>query len=230
MGISSSRSISVGEQPHSSNETGKMKPKTMTYLAVAACVAVVGYFAWTLTARSAYESAEYTVETKSGDFEVRVYPSITLVATPMNLEKQGRDGSFGRLFNYISGENQDKQKVSMTVPVFMDSDQSAISGTMGFVVPKGVAKDGAPVPTGSKVQLKTREGGRFAVIQFPGKLNRTTQKASRERLEQWMADQSLAAASDAVEFAGYDPPWTPGFLRRNEVLIRLQDAGKPEGE
>jgi hypothetical protein len=28
-------------------------------------------------------------------------------------------------------------------------------------------------------------------------------------------------AGDDVEFAGYDPPWTPGPLRRNEVLIRL---------
>ena len=26
---------------------------------------------------------------------------------------------------------------------------------------------------------------------------------------------------DTIEFAGYDPPWTPGPLRRNEILIRL---------
>jgi hypothetical protein len=27
-------------------------------------------------------------------------------------------------------------------------------------------------------------------------------------------------------FAYFDPPWTPGFLRRNEVMLQTE-AGKP---
>lgn len=210
--------------------TGKMKPKTMTYLALGVCVIAAGYFAWKFTARSAYEAAQYSVESQKGDFEIRVYPSITLVATQMNVEKQGRDGSFGRLFNYISGANEGNQKVSMTVPVFMDAEGDAKSGTMGFVVPKAVASEGAPQPTADNVQLKTREGGRFAVVRFAGTLDRNSQEAARKRLTEWMAKQSLVAASEAVESAGYDPPWTPGFLRRNEVLIRLEEPQAAKDE
>jgi len=35
-----------------------------------------------------------------------------------------------------------------------------------------------------------------------------------------MSEQGLVADGDA-EVAGYDPPWTPGPFRRNEVLIRI---------
>ena len=45
--------------------------------------------------------------------------------------------------------------------------------------------------------------------------------AKREReLRAWMAENKLVAEGDA-EYAGYDPPWTPGPFRRNEVLIRV---------
>jgi hypothetical protein len=36
-----------------------------------------------------------------------------------------------------------------------------------------------------------------------------------------MNNKALIGDGDA-EFAGYDPPWTPGPLRRNEILIRLK--------
>ncbi|MEP3480206.1 MAG: heme-binding protein [Fuerstiella sp.] len=207
-----------------------MNSKTMTYLALGTVVLVVGYFAWKLTSRSAYEAAQYSVETSDGDFQIREYPSIILVATKTNLEKQGRDGSFGRLFNYISGANEQSQKVSMTVPVFMDAEADSKSGTMGFVVPQTVAQQGAPKPTGDEVELKTRQGGRFAVVRFAGSLDRPSQDAARKRLIEWMALKSLTAEAEAVEFAGYDPPWTPGFLRRNEVLIRIQTADQDDSE
>lgn len=207
-----------------------MPPKNLIYLTIASCIFALGYFAWTLTSRSAYEAANYTTELQNGDFEVRAYPSILLVATPMDVKNRGRDGSFGRLFNYISGSNEEKQKVSMTVPVFMNYEQDGNRETMGFVVPQNVSDEGAPVPTAEHVQLTTREGGRFAVVRFAGKLDQQSQAAAEKRLRTWMQTQSLVAASDAVEFAGYDPPWTPGFLRRNEVLIRLQDDAAAKGK
>ncbi len=64
-------------------------------------------------ARSAYESAEYKVVESDGKFEVREYPDLMLLATTTKLEAQGRDGSFMKLFRYISGVNVTKQKISM---------------------------------------------------------------------------------------------------------------------
>jgi hypothetical protein len=42
-----------------------------------------------------------------------------------------------------------------------------------------------------------------------------------------MAAKGLEGDASA-EAAGYDPPFTPGFLRRNEILVRLKDAQEAE--
>ena len=187
--------------------------------------AVVGVLAWNMIARVAYESAEYKVVEADGKFEVRDYPDLMLVATTTKLDAQGRDGSFMKLFRYISGENESEQKISMTTPVFMENDADA-SVQMGFVIPKDVAIRGVPKPTGGQVDVRKRVGGRFAVVRFPGQTTSKLVKESEAKLRAWMESKSLvadvSAEASGVESAGYDPPFTPGPLRRNEVLIRLK--------
>ena len=203
-----------------------MKRRQMIYLSVAGVIVAVGIFAWNTMARAAYESAEYKVVTSDGKFEVREYPDLMLVATQTKLDAQGRDGSFMKLFRYISGENQSEKKISMTTPVFMENDKAESAVQMGFVMPKQLAADGVPAPTGQGVDVRKRVGGRFAVLRFSGQLNTKTAKESEAKLRTWMATKGLvaddAAESSGVETAGYDPPFTPGPLRRNEVLIRLK--------
>lgn len=189
-------------------------------------LAVAGIFAWNTMARAAYETAEYKVIESDGKFEVREYPDLVLVATATKLDAQGRDGSFMRLFRYISGDNQSEQKIAMTTPVFMENDETDSRVQMGFVMPKNVASKGAPAPTGEQVEVRKRAGGRFAVIRFAGQLNSQRAKEAEAGLRAWMETKGLVAAESTdgsgVETAGYDPPFTPGPLRRNEVLIRLK--------
>ena len=193
----------------------------MIYVSLAVVVAAVTYFGWKVTARGAYESAEYTVFETDGVFEIREYPSLMMATTNMQIEVQGDNGSFMRLFRYISGENEADQKVAMTTPVFMQPDEDELGGRMGFVIPRKVAEEQIPEPSGNQVQIRERSGGRFAVIRFNGRLNSATCVAAEERLRSWMTARGLLGEVD-VESAGYDPPWTPGPLRLNEVLIRLQ--------
>ncbi len=187
---------------------------------------LIGVFAWNMTARAGYESAEYKVIESDGKFEVREYPDLMLVATTTKIDAQGRDGSFMKLFRYISGANESEQKISMTTPVFMENDKADSEVQMGFVMPKEVAVEGVPSPTGPDVDVRKRAGGRFAVLRFSGRLNAKLAKESEAKLRAWMESKSLAAddspESSGVESASYDPPFTPGPLRRNEVLIRLK--------
>ena len=203
-----------------------MKRKTMFYLSVTAIFVLAGIFAWNTMARGAYESAEYKVVTSDGKFEVREYPDLMLVATTTNMEAQGRDGSFMRLFRYISGANESDKKISMTTPVFMENDKADSAVQMGFVMPKEIAANGVPAPTGQGVDVRKRTGGRFAVLRFSGQINAKVAKESEAKLRIWMESKGLVADespdSSGVETAGYDPPFTPGPLRRNEVLIRLK--------
>ncbi len=199
-----------------------MTRKRLTYLTVVISLVVVGTFAWNLTARAAYESAEYTVVKSEGPFEIREYPDLMLASTDMRSGSQGGDGSFMRLFRYISGGNEADQKVSMTTPVFMEDPQQDSQGRMGFVIPKQVVREGVPKPVSADVQVRKREGGRFVVFRFAGRMNAESSKNAEEKLRKWALSKGLTCHEQS-ESAGYDPPWTPGPLRRNEVLIRISE-------
>jgi hypothetical protein len=58
-------------------------------------------------------------------------------------------------------------------------------------------------------------------------------KESEAKLRTWMETKGLvaddSAESSGVETAGYDPRFTPGALRRNEVQIRLKKHEPPPG-
>lgn len=200
--------------------------KKMVYLIVAAVLCGVVFMGWKLTSRSAYESAEYTVLESDGSIELRSYPDLMLVTTTMGTRLKGDDGSFGRLFRYISGGNEDKQKVAMTTPVFMEpqseieTDSEQTSGQMAFVIPKAVAQTAIPNPTSDQVEVLERPGGTFAVIRFAGQINAETRQKQQVLLEAWIEKRGLTSDGNS-EIAGYDPPWTPGPLRRNEILLRI---------
>ena len=63
------------------------------------------------------------------------------------------------------------------------------------------------------------------VRRFPGGRNAENEAAALQQLKDWMTGEALSVLSPPV-FAYFDPPWTPGFLRRNEVMLRT-DSGKP---
>lgn len=204
----------------------RMMRKQMLYLSGIVVVAAIGVFAWNNTTRAGYESAEYKVIESDGRFEVREYPDLMLVATTTKIDAQGRDGSFMKLFRYISGANESEQKISMTTPVFMENDKADSEVQMGFVMPQEVVVEGVPAPTGPDVNVRKRAGGRFAVLRFSGRLDAQLAKESEAKLRAWMETKGLVADDSpecsGVESASYDPPFTPGPLRRNEILIRLQ--------
>ena len=68
----------------------------MVYLTILIALVVIIGVGWNITARTSYESATYSVLASDGSFEIREYPDLVLVTTPM--KSQGSDGSFGRLF------------------------------------------------------------------------------------------------------------------------------------
>ena len=123
-------------------------------VATIAVLVTGGVFLLSRTTRAGYESAEYKVIESNGEFEIREYPDLMLVATKTKIDAQGRDGSFMKLFRYISGANEAEQKISMTTPVFMENDQADSEVQMGFVMPKEVAVEGVPSPTGPDVDVR----------------------------------------------------------------------------
>ena len=164
---------------------------------------------------ASYETPDYKVTESDGVFEIRDYPALTLVSTPM--QKRGEDGSFMRLFRFIGGRNDRSEKIAMTTPVLMTGPES---GVMSFVVPKAVAEKGAPSPSNSDVTLGQVPAARYASYRFLGSSGATASEAAARKLLAW-TDSKKLVVTGAPLFAYYNPPWTLWFLRRNEVLIRL---------
>ena len=196
--------------------------KPMLLASIAVVTGVAAYAGWKLTARSAYEAAQYAVIESDGRFETRQYPDLMLAATATEFDAQGEDGSFMRLFRYIDGANAESEKVAMTIPVFMDDATDSERGEMAFVLPGDMPEEAVPTPSSERVRIRQRPGGQFAVVRFSGRLSTESAARAERELREWMQQQGLEGEPHATS-AGYDPPWTPGPLRRNEVLIRLRD-------
>ena len=168
------------------------------------------------TSRAATETPEYKVIRTDGKFEIRDYPALTVATTPMGDGEMNR--GFGQLFRFITGSNESAEKIAMTSPVLIDAAKE--KKTMSFIMPRMTAEKGVPKPTGDIVRLGKIEAARFAVLRFGGGRTPEVESAAISKLTTWLAGQKTAGKGDPI-FAYYDPPWTPVFLRRNEVMIRI---------
>ena len=190
--------------------------------AVCTSLTLVGCVAF----RGGYETAAYSEQAGAGEFSIRDYDAMTLATTPMRaVSGPQQDGGFMRLFGYISGENEAQSKLAMTTPVFMEGEDAA--PTMSFVLPES-AREAPPQPTAGSVTLRDVPAQLMAVVTFSGRADSTKNAAQEQRLRQWMGQAGLIAVG-SPRLAQYDPPWTPGPLRRNEVLIPVRKvASAPE--
>jgi hypothetical protein len=180
------------------------------------------------------EEAAYIVEKTEGDFQVRQYAPQVVAETVVDgaLEEAGNK-AFRPLFNYISGANRSQGKITMTAPVAQQREGEKIAMTVPvgqealsnqwavtFMMPTNFTLETLPAPTDEKVRLRAIPARRMAAVQYSGTWSRQRYERNLARLRAWMKAQGLAAAGDPV-WARYNAPFTPWFLRRNEVLVPL---------
>jgi hypothetical protein len=168
---------------------------------------------------SGVEIAPYTVLQKEEPYELRHYERLVLVTTPYEDIEEQRN-PFMRLFDYISGANDGTQEIAMTAPVFMDR-QGNMSETMSFVLPESFSLESAPEPENSAVKLEELKNYTVATVTFNGLLGTENIEEHNELLNQWIAKMELETIGPA-KVAGYNPPYTIPWMRRNEVLIPVK--------
>jgi SOUL heme-binding protein len=183
----------------------------------------------------AIEEPDYELVRKFDNVELRRYApyvvaEVVLDASPEEAGSQ----AFPILAGYIFGKNKGEKKFAMTAPVTQTAaplrmdmtapvTQAAVAGGMRvqFVLPRGVTLATAPEPIDPRVQLRQEPGGTWAVIRYSGSWS---QSNYREHLDELRA--SLQAAGVATEgepvLARYNAPFTPWFLRRNEIWLALR--------
>ena len=182
-------------------------------------------FAGIKLTRGGYESPKYQSKKHPSGFEIRNYSAMTVVSTKKEKSKttKERDSRFMRLFKYIDKSNSKSEKIAMTTPVFMGVDGN--EGEMSFVLPQKVAAKGAPTPNSDAFYINKMNPTKFAAMRFRGKPSKENEAA--KKLMKKIQDAGFSISKNAKPiFAYYDPPWIPVFLRKNEVLIQINNIKK----
>ena len=182
----------------------------------------------------AAEEAKYTVSVKQDDFEVREYEPSIVAEVIVNDDFEGASGAaFRTLFNYISGDNTGRNKIEMTAPVTQKPEPEKIAMTspvgqrkadqgwaVSFMMPDSYTMDTIPVPDDPTVVLKEVPAHRAVAIRYSGRWSEKSYKKHLARLQDWMVSENFEAIGEPV-WARYNAPFTPWFMRRNEILIPI---------
>ena len=172
------------------------------------------------------EEPDYRVLQAEGDIELRAYPAVVVAQTAMPGDRElARDRSFGVLLEYISGRNAAGQKIAMTAPVLQHFDPRA-DWTLSFLMPRRWSLEMLPAPSDAAVALRSLGPMKVAAIRFSGAGTEEDFSAHRARLEGYLLGRNIPYIPQAI-YAWYDPPWMPGFLRRQEVLLPVA-AARPQ--
>ena len=158
------------------------------------------------------------------DFELREYLPCVIAEVKVSANySTATSSAFSSLFNYISQGNESSQKIAMTAPVItaQKADRSDSAGWyVSFVMPSGSAFDHMPHPNDSEVRLRELDTETCVAKSFRGT---ATDELSRKKVQELRASASKAniALSDETRICRFDPPFKPGFLQYNEIVIPI---------
>ena len=177
------------------------------------------------------ETPKYSIFKKQNEIEIRHYPSYIQAEVVIDERqyKSAVEKGFNVLAGYIFGNNVSKQKIEMTSPVqASQSEEIAMttpvtvtgesSFTVAFIMPASYTLETLPQPKDSRVSFRLIPARTLAAIRFSGYFRQDTIHKNKQRLSQWLQEEGLETEGDFI-VAGYNPPWVPRFLARNEVLI-----------
>ena len=161
----------------------------------------------------AYEEANYETISENKNYEIRKYFDRLVIETSST---QGN--GFKKLFNYISGNNEQKKEIKMTVPVTQEIKNGNM--TMQFYLPSKFNKDNAPKPSNSEIKILTIEGGYYAVIKYSGRSSDNNFLKNKDILENQLKKDKIVILSLPIR-ASYNSPFTLPMLKRNEIMFRV---------
>ena len=171
------------------------------------------------------ETPAYKVVEKDRNIEVRYYESMLLQSVKVsgNQYKSLRQG-FRPLVNYIGAKGREGEKISMTAPVMQSLGNTSNEWVVSFSMPSKYSKKTLPEPNNKQVYSEQLKPIMAAVIRFSGKTDRSGSliKEKEKTLLNWLKNRDFKIVSKP-KYLFYNDPSTPGFLRRNEVMVIISD-------
>ena len=209
----------------------------MIGFAVLGVLVIIGVGAWAYVV-SNVEQPKYASIRLDGAIEIRDYPALVVAEVTRRGDRNAAvRAGFGPLAGYIFAKNRGGESVSMTAPVMQAREPIAMTapvtqtpatqtqdasgnGTwlIRFVMPAKYTLDTLPKAAGDDVRLLEIAPATRAAIRFSGVATDASIAANEAILRQWL-EANQYEISGLPTYSYYNDPFTPGPLRRNEVMI-----------
>lgn len=212
--------------------------KNMTNTLITLVVILVLWSAWGFFG-SRVEQAEYTVQKRMNGYEIREYPAHLVAQTTVGGSYgDAMNEGFGIVAGYIFGANTKKESIAMTAPVVAQKGEDtktseAIAMTapvlatsagdsqiISFGMPRSYTVETLPIPTDPRVTIVAVPAKTYAAMQFSWYRTDARVKAMQEKLLAALVRDGVSVQGSPA-YAGYNAPWTPPWMTRNEVLVEI---------
>lgn len=190
----------------------------------------------------AIEEPAFELTGNIADVEIRQYApyvvaEVVLSGTATETGNQG----FRLLAGYIFGKNKGRKQLAMAAPVTQAAApvkltmtapvmQSAVPGAyrVQFVLPRDVTLDTAPLPLDPRIVLRLEPARRVAVIRYSGRWSEANYNEHLASLRARLRSAGLPSSGEPI-YSRYNPPFTPWFMRRNEIWLTLAPEATAPG-
>ena len=195
---------------------------TLKLVIIVVCVLGFGLIAAWFLVPKFLEQPRYEIIEKEQEFEIRQYEAMLLQSVNVAGDQYSslRKG-FRPLVSYIGAKQRDGDKISMTAPVIQALGDNHEDWIVSFSMPSRYTKTSLPDPSNNALFTEEFEPSTAAVIRFSGRTDEKMLLEKTEALLDWLQDTDYEIKSKP-KYMFYNDPSTPGFLRRNEVMVLIK--------
>lgn len=189
---------------------------------------------------SRVEHADYSVVKRMKGYEIRKYPEHIIAQTKVQGSyEESLSNGFRIIVGYIFGGNAKKESISMTAPVVVQKGEHSNSSEgiamtapvlaidegdsqlISFGMPRSYTLEALPTPNDSRIKIVMVPAKKYAARRFSWYRSEKRIKQIQEKLIIALARDGIKSEG-ALAYAGYNAPWTPPWMTRNEVLIEIK--------
>ena len=167
----------------------------------------------------AIEQPKFTVLRTTEVFEVRKYvPYVVAEVVVAGPATEAGSQAFPILAGYIFGKNKGERKFDMTAPV--TQTPAAEGFLVQFMMPGAYTLATLPEPLDARVKLREVPEQTVAVIKYSGTWSQSNYDEHLGVLKKALSQAGIATHGEPV-YSRYNAPFTPWFLRTNEIWLNV---------
>ena len=169
------------------------------------------------------ENPKYTILEKNNHFQIRKYDEMTIAKiTTVGERYEGLRRGFIPLARYIGAKDREGPKISMTAPV-MQQKKGYNNWEISFFMPSKFKESQLPISKNDKIEITTISSSILAVITFNGIANKELLEKKLSKLIKGIQEINYKKIPETEPiYSYYNDPSTPGFLRKNEIMIPVE--------